>query len=45
MDEAEDVVQEAFMKAFIWLYQFCGKSGVETWLRTIVVNTDKSVLC
>jgi DNA-directed RNA polymerase specialized sigma24 family protein len=39
MDEAEDVVQEAFMKAFIWLHQFRAKSRVETWLPNIVVNT------
>jgi DNA-directed RNA polymerase specialized sigma24 family protein len=39
MDEAEDVVQKAFMKAFIWLHQFRGKSRVETWLQTIVVDT------
>jgi DNA-directed RNA polymerase specialized sigma24 family protein len=39
MDEAEDVVQEAFMKAFIGLHQFRGESRVETWPRTIVVNT------
>jgi len=39
MDEAEDVVQEAFMKAFIFLHQFRGSSPVETWLRTIVVST------
>jgi DNA-directed RNA polymerase specialized sigma24 family protein len=39
MDEAEDVVQEAFMKAFIWLHQFRGKSRVEICLRTIVVST------
>lgn len=39
MDEAEDVVPEAFMKAFICLHQFREESRVETWLRTIVVNT------
>ena len=39
MDEAEDVVQETFMRAFICLLQFGGESGLQTWLRTIVVNT------
>jgi RNA polymerase sigma-70 factor (ECF subfamily) len=42
MDEAEDIVQEAFMKAFIGLNQFRGESRVETWLQTIVVNTARN---
>ena len=39
MDEAEDVVQEAFMKAFICQHQFREESCVENRLRAIVVNT------
>jgi DNA-directed RNA polymerase specialized sigma24 family protein len=39
MDEAEDLVQEAFIRAFICLHPFRGESRVETWLQTIVVNT------
>jgi len=39
MEEAEDVVQEAFMRAFVSLHQFRGEARVETWLRAIVVNT------
>jgi RNA polymerase sigma-70 factor, ECF subfamily len=42
MEEAEDVVQEAFMKAFVCLHQFRGEARVDTWLRTIVVNTARN---
>ena len=42
MDEAEDIVQEAFMKAFECLHQFRGEARVETWLRTIVINTARN---
>ena len=42
MEEAEDVVQEAFVKAYVGLHQFRGEARVETWLRTIVVNTARN---
>ena len=37
--EAEDVLQEAFIKIFNNLGQFAGKGSFEGWLKRIVVNT------
>lgn len=37
--EAEDVLQEAFIKIFNKLGQFAGKGSFEGWLKRIVVNT------
>ena len=42
IEEAEDIVQEAIMKAYLCLHQFRGESRVETWLRAIVVNTARN---
>ncbi len=38
-DEAEDIVQEAFLKAFRALPKFRGDSRMDTWLHTIVRNS------
>ena len=37
--DAEDVVQEAYLKAFTSLETFTGQSQLSTWLTRIVVNT------
>jgi RNA polymerase sigma factor (sigma-70 family) len=38
-EDAEDVLQEAFVKIFRSLSKFKGESSLETWMRKIVVNT------
>jgi RNA polymerase sigma-70 factor (ECF subfamily) len=38
-EDAEDVAQEGFIKAFQQLHQFEGKSKFSTWLYTIVYRT------
>ncbi len=38
-DEAEDVLQEAFIRACDQIDRFRGESGLGTWLHRIVVNT------
>lgn len=43
-DEAEDVVQEAFIKALRGLHQFRGDATLYTWLASISINTAKGVL-
>lgn len=42
--EAEDVVQETFIKAYRALHQFRGDSAFYTWLYRICVNTAKNFL-
>ncbi len=42
--EAEDVVQEAFIKAYRALPQFRGESAFYTWLYRIGINTAKNYL-
>ncbi len=42
--EAEDVVQETFIKAYRALHQFRGDSAFYTWLYRIGVNTAKNFL-
>lgn len=42
--EAEDVVQEAFIKAYRALPSFRGESAFYTWLYRIAVNTAKNYL-
>jgi RNA polymerase sigma-70 factor (ECF subfamily) len=37
-DEIQDVMQEAYLKAFEKLYQFKGKSSFSTWLTRILIN-------
>lgn len=38
-EDAEDVVQECFLKAFIHLKRFDGRSKFSTWLTRIAINT------
>ncbi|WP_231567333.1 RNA polymerase sigma factor [Lacinutrix sp. Hel_I_90] len=42
--EAEDVVQEAFIKAFSKLHQFQGEVTFGAWLKRIVINKSIDVL-
>jgi RNA polymerase sigma-70 factor (ECF subfamily) len=37
-EDAEDVVQQTFQKAFIHLHKFEGKSSFRTWLTRIAIN-------
>jgi RNA polymerase sigma-70 factor (ECF subfamily) len=37
-DQAEDIVQEAYVRAFTKLGQFAGPDGFATWLTTITLN-------
>ena len=37
--EAEDVLQEAFLKIFTNIKQYCGSGSFEGWMRRIVINT------
>lgn len=37
-DEAEDVLQDAYLKAFAAIAQFRGESGLNTWLTAITLN-------
>ena len=43
-EDAKDVLQSAFMKAFINLPQFRGESQFYTWLTTITLNEAKMAL-
>src|SRR5580704_1155966 len=38
-EDAEDVVQESFQRAFIHLHSFHGDSRFSTWLSRIAINT------
>jgi RNA polymerase sigma-70 factor (ECF subfamily) len=42
--EAEDVAQEAFIKAYRALHSFRGDSAFYTWLYRIAINTAKNAL-
>jgi RNA polymerase sigma-70 factor, ECF subfamily len=37
-EDAEDVVQQTFQKAFVYLHNFEGKSSFSTWLTRIAIN-------
>ena len=37
-EDAEDVVQQSFQKAFVCLHKFEGKSSFSTWLTRIAIN-------
>jgi RNA polymerase sigma-70 factor (ECF subfamily) len=39
-DEAEDVLQESYLKAFAAIAGFRGESGLGTWLTAITLNLD-----
>ncbi|UBM57904.1 RNA polymerase sigma factor [Marinilongibacter aquaticus] len=43
-DEAQDVLQDAFIKVFKYLDTFRADSPIEVWLRKIVVNTALKAL-
>lgn len=43
-EEAEDVVQQALLKAFMNLSRFRGDAKMRTWLHTIVLNTAREYL-
>jgi RNA polymerase sigma-70 factor, ECF subfamily len=37
-EDAEDIVQQSFQKAFVHLHEFEGKSSFSTWLTRIAIN-------
>src|ERR1700741_4119036 len=37
-EDAEDIVQQSFQKAFVHLHRFEGKSSFSTWLTRITIN-------
>src|SRR5713226_7458883 len=37
-EDAEDIVQQSFQKAFVYLHKFEGKSSFSTWLTRIAIN-------
>ena len=43
-DEARDVAQEAFIKAYRAIGRFRGESAFYTWLYRIAINTAKNYL-
>ncbi|MBI4417566.1 MAG: sigma-70 family RNA polymerase sigma factor [Ignavibacteriales bacterium] len=43
-DDADEVVQQSFLKAYVGLKNFRSDSGVFTWLYRIAVNTALNVL-
>ena len=44
VDDAEDVLQDAWMRAFIYIRSFDGRSSFSTWLTRIAINSALSVL-
>jgi len=38
-EEAEDIVQEGFIKVFRYLHQYTGQGNFEGWMRRIFINT------
>ena len=38
-EEAEDLVQEGFIKVFKYLHQYTGQGNFEGWMRRIFINT------
>src|SRR5882724_3855899 len=43
-EDAEDVVQQSFQKAFVHLHKFEGKSSFSTWLTRIAINESLMLL-
>src|SRR5260370_31544457 len=43
-DDAEDVVQDAWMKAYVHLNTFDGRSKFSTWLTRIAINSALMIL-
>ncbi|MDH5657218.1 MAG: RNA polymerase sigma factor [Spirochaetia bacterium] len=44
VDEAEDLLQEALVSAYLAIHSFRGESGIYTWLYRIVVNRCRDFL-
>jgi RNA polymerase sigma-70 factor (ECF subfamily) len=38
VEDAEDIIQQSFYKAFVYLCQFQGESSFSTWLTRIAIN-------
>jgi len=43
-EDAEDLVQQSFQKAFVYLHKFEGKSSFSTWLTRIAINESLMLL-
>src|SRR6266481_4030014 len=43
-DDAEDVVQDAWMKAYVHLNTFDGRSQCSTWVTRIAINSALEIL-
>ena len=43
-EDAEDIVQRSFQKAFVYLHKFEGKSSFSTWLTRIAINESLMLL-
>jgi RNA polymerase sigma-70 factor (ECF subfamily) len=43
-EDAEDIVQQSFQKAFVYLDKFEGKSSFSTWLTRIAINESLMLL-
>ncbi|HXS06975.1 MAG TPA: RNA polymerase sigma factor [Rhizomicrobium sp.] len=43
-DEAEDVLQEAYLRAFVAISDFRGEAGIATWLTAITLNEARGRL-
>src|SRR6266699_7235831 len=43
-EDAEDIVQQSFQKAFVHLHKFQGKSSFSTWLTRIAINESLMLL-
>ena len=44
LDDAEDILQEGFMKVYVNLHQFKGEGDLGAWIRRIMVNTALTYL-
>jgi RNA polymerase sigma factor (sigma-70 family) len=44
MDDAEDILQDSWMRAFIHIGTFDGKSAFSTWMTRIAINSALSML-
>src|ERR1700681_3964180 len=42
-EDAEDIIQQSFQKAFVHLHEFEGKSSFSTWLTRIAIN--EALMC
>lgn len=43
-EDAEDMLQEGFMKVYSQIYQFKGEGALEGWIRKIIVHTCINIL-